>query len=186
MRMLSIGLTDLKSVVASDMAEINFVATRLLPIEAILIASGHVLDGLERISQRWSHHLAGPVSPIQDSLWSGGLFNERNELVAYRSYLHVLMQKCSNVSKLLDGILNFRQSSHVLLLTTSTVDDSATVRVITVITLVFLSFTAVAVSPFNFYSQHYFPSMFGERETWYESTLTHNSSGYHGNANLLP
>jgi hypothetical protein len=74
----------------------------------------------------------------------------------YRDNTAVLLVKCTSTLGVLNSILNLnnqriaqQQNDRVFYLTTSTVDDSATVRVITAITLVFLSFTAVAVSEIN-------------------------------------
>ena len=153
MRMLSIGLENSEVVIPKDMTDLNFIETRLLPVESILNGLDLVLHGLEEMFSKWLARDGSGHAAIQQD-WAEMLGNQRKKTAAYRNYSHILLQKCSSSSKLLEGIMDFhsqaiarQQSSHVLFLTTATVDDSTTVRVITAITLAFLSFTAVAVRP---------------------------------------
>jgi len=85
--------------------------------------------------------------------------NQKRKLAAYEENRAALADQCEFAGKLLrdrlearDQLAMQKQSHYALQLTKSTVDDSATVRVVTVITLVYLSFTVVAVSRLRGYS----------------------------------
>lgn len=99
--------------------------------------------------------------------WPGTLANIRSKFAALHDYCSQLREQTASSTQMLSNIFTLQnqesmkqqseqglaltkamkeQSDRVLFLTTSTVDDSATFRVITAITLVFLSFTVVAVS----------------------------------------
>lgn len=75
------------------------------------------------------------------------------QIVSYKEHLQVLLQRCKSTAHLLEQLvasknqkLTREQSSYVLTLTQAAADDSAAIRVITVITLIYLSSTVVAVS----------------------------------------
>lgn len=87
-----------------------------------------------------------------------GPFNEIvdihiNQMTSYNEHLQVLLKRCSSTAHLLEQLvwsknqnLTREQNAYVLELTKSAADDSAAIRVITVITLIYLSSTFVAVS----------------------------------------
>lgn len=75
------------------------------------------------------------------------------EVAAYLGNAKYLLARVEKIAALLSDTLNLRdqatsdeQNGYVLQLTRSTVDDSITIKVITVVTLVYLPFTFVAVS----------------------------------------
>jgi hypothetical protein len=147
--MLNLAVDHLDCVRAEEIADINLCENRLLPVDTILAAWDQTLDGLAKVHSIWSQH-AGDTSP---DLWPKEIDKYRRKVSAFRSYTRVLLQRCSNATKLLEKLLDLknqsvteRHSAHMMALTTNTVDDSATVRVITAITLVYLSCTAVGVS----------------------------------------
>ncbi|KAF2168536.1 hypothetical protein M409DRAFT_21286 [Zasmidium cellare ATCC 36951] len=146
-RMLNIGLKTPNGVSTSDLADINYIESRLTPAQAVLTSIIKLCDDLETMTAEVKTLLPDAA----DAQWPRTLSNSRAKLIAFRSNSSVLLRKTANISQMLNSILTFRsqeimkeQSERVLFLTTSTVDDSATVRVITAITLVFLSFTVVA------------------------------------------
>ncbi|KAF4313988.1 hypothetical protein GTA08_BOTSDO00104 [Botryosphaeria dothidea] len=73
------------------------------------------------------------------------------EVAAYLGNAKYLLARVEKIAALLSDTLNLRdqatsdeQNGYVLQLTRSTVDDSITIKVITVVTLVYLPFTFVA------------------------------------------
>lgn len=142
--MHGVGFLDERSIVPKDMADLKFYECRLLPMHTALTGLENLLVGLERLFQRWCEHQESP--PEVEHSWSEAVINYRCKADAHKTYLAILLQKCNSAASLLNGIVNFNSQSHTLFLTKATVDDSATVRVITFITLVFISFTVVAVS----------------------------------------
>ena len=168
--MLCIGLEERKSVTAKDMTQLNVVEKKLLPLEGTLAAFEQVTQGLERASQRFLV-LVPNIDPGIEQDLAKVMYNYRHRVTAYRNHLRVVLLKCSNASKLLNGILNLNDqyiarehSSHVLHLTRS-------MGVITAITLTFLSFTAVAVSL---------------DWTIFDAKILICTQGYDGDADLLP
>ena len=76
-----------------------------------------------------------------------------SQIISYNEHLQVLLKRCASTAHLLEQLiwsknqkLTREQSSYVLTLTKAAADDSAAIRVITVITLIYLSSTVVAVS----------------------------------------
>lgn len=148
------GLDHEKVVIPENMSSLHYFESRLIPCEAILDSFQQTLEGIKKTIRQ--HPRLGPGPREVDKIFS----NYSNRATAYRSNVKVLLKKCASASQLLNGILNAndqkilredqrilrQQSERVLYLTRSTVDDSATVRVITFITLIFLTFTSVAVS----------------------------------------
>lgn len=132
---------------------------RLLPQRYALTVLHSILDGLAVAFTRWSEveECAGPNLTQQ---WENLLRNRRSEAAAYRSNAEAVLEKCDMASQLLASIMDFHkhriagqqeqiareQNERVYRLTKFTVDDSITVRVITAISLFFLSFATVAVS----------------------------------------
>ena len=149
--MLNIGLKDVDGVSPDDITDLKLLESRLLPVEPALHAFWQLLDGLNHVIQH--DELSKTLSPVATAEWAQQSSNYSKKVSAYMNNIRVLNRKCANTAQLLDQLFNFhnqriarQQSSAVLFLTTKTVDDSATVRVITAITLVFLACTATAVS----------------------------------------
>lgn len=147
--MLNRGLSSKEAANAHDMAKLSLISKRLLPIQPLLLSLMRILDGLENCC---SFTLPG-FSNAQTLQWQQFLKSSRDSAMALQDNAQVLQQKLAECSQLLTWILSYKsqciaeqQNERVLQLTHSTVDDSATVRVMTAITLVFLSFTAIAVS----------------------------------------
>ena len=76
-----------------------------------------------------------------------------SQLRSYTEHLQVLLKRCKSTAHLLEQLvasknqkLTTEQSNYILALTKAAAEDSAAIRVITVITLIYLSSTVVAVS----------------------------------------
>ena len=150
--MLTIGMKTIGTVTADDMADLSFVESRLQPAEALLDALDRTLQGLRQFHERWARLDSG-IDQCSLAMGPQHIVNMRNSVVAYKQYADTLLKRCHGAFQTLNGVLGVnselisrRQADRVEYLTTSTVDDSATVKVVTVITLIFLSFTAMAVS----------------------------------------
>jgi len=151
--MMNVGLLNVDAVSPDEMADLFFFESRLLPLSSAAAAAVSLCEGLLQCSRRWPAHLriTGPSAKIEEEIeW---LENHRNKLAACSNHATALLTKCERAVQLLDRILNLKsqkiaqqQNTNILALTKSTVDDSATVRVMTAITLVYLSCTVVAVS----------------------------------------
>ncbi|KAK3703769.1 hypothetical protein LTR37_014215 [Vermiconidia calcicola] len=180
--MLCVGLDDLSSVTPHDMVRLCDTQMRLLPQRHALKSLDKVLEGLDMAFGRWSM-LEGDGNSTPTRQWKDLLRNLHAEITSYQSNAEAVLEKCETASKLLTGILEFHnrsiasqqesiareQNDRVYRLTKFTVDDSITVRVVTTITLVFLSFATVAVSA---------PSH-------RDSAFTNRISGDHSNAAVL-
>jgi LPS sulfotransferase NodH len=102
-------------------------------------------------------HAGSPASFAKAEQELEWLENYQRKATACANNAGALLTTCERAVQLLDRVLNLKcqqvaqqQNTAILALTKSTVDDSATVRVITAITLVYLSCTVVAVGyPFQ-------------------------------------
>lgn len=148
--MLTIGLKHLDGVVAKDIADLSFTERRLIPVDAILAATTRLAQDIGNFIQSNTTSTAGPTGGVELVEFCANL---ASTTICYRENAATLLVKCTSTLGVLNSILNLnnqriaqQQNDRVFYLTTATVDDSATVRVITATTLVFLSFTAVAVS----------------------------------------
>lgn len=163
--MLCYGLRNANSVTIDDMAKLNHVQRKMVPIPSVLSSFELTLDGLERTYQRF-REARRPVNMIATDQtntvdntlldsphvnWLDSLWNYRARSASHRSHLAAVTAQADMASQLLVGILDFhnrnvagQQNARVALLTAFTGEDSATVRVMAAITLGFLSFTVVA------------------------------------------
>ena len=135
-----------------SLAAIRYVESRCLPLRSILPCFTRCMTELQavRIELCKLHE-----SRLQNQTTSdppAWLHNFVQKSAAYRENTEAVLTRCSFAAQLLCDTLGFRDkkeaqkhTSYALELTRLTVDDSATVRVITVITLVYLSLSVVAV-----------------------------------------
>ena len=133
------------------MADLHFLERILLPIDSILTTLNSVLEALSLCFKKYSINTGNiPNTPTFTSPtchdWTKTLAGRQDQVIAYKNNVQVLLKKCGSTTALLNGLLQLKsqnifqeQSNYVLDLSTSTV-------VITVIFLIYLSFTAVAVS----------------------------------------
>jgi hypothetical protein len=159
--MVNQGGKDPKCVRAEDTVNLAFLEGRLAPVTPLLgslESTFGALFGLESnllgLESRSPPDDAKSVDTLACSPhWTAIFNNRRLEVESYKHAAQGLLEKCACVQRLAEGLLNYQNQQNVqqqtaatFALTNSTVDDSATVRVITVITVVYLSSTAVAVS----------------------------------------
>jgi hypothetical protein len=110
----------------------------LLPLEAILSSLVHTLEAL---TEYYDPHRGHRMPIVQGG--EGILSFQRAQIVAYRENARFLTKKHASLLQLFDKTFAFQHQQVML-------DDSTTVKVITVITLVYLSFTVVGVRPLPF------------------------------------
>ncbi|KAM0712549.1 hypothetical protein Q7P37_011646 [Cladosporium fusiforme] len=151
MKMMSIGMVIVDAVTPDEMADLFYFESRLIPLSSAAAAAERLCEDLQQCSRRWPAQLrsTGPSAKIEEE--DEWLENHRSKVSACSSHAIALLVKCERARQLLDRILNLKsqqiaqqQNTNILALTKSTVDDSATVRVMTAITLVYLSCTVVA------------------------------------------
>lgn len=120
-----------------------------MPLDKILTANARVLRALKAVEADINLTALGAIQ-IQTSHIIDA---EVQHVEAFHAHARGIHDKCQSAVQLVDRALNLKhqriaqeQTELMTKLAESTVDDSATVRVITVITLIYLSFTVVGVS----------------------------------------
>ena len=136
---------EVDCVSSGDMARLSHLERKVLCVEPILMSVQDSLLGLQEVFGRSSTAVNSP-SAISDR-YARNLRSYSADNAAYRYYARTVLNKTVTCTRLLDGLLNFRHQNISLSLANASVDDSATVRVLTTITVVYLSSMAVAVSP---------------------------------------
>lgn len=157
--MMSACLEHIDIVTSQDLNGLGRIRLKLLPQPSALAATKRTLEGLDAAHRRWieilSHHDLDLIR-----CWDELIENRGREVTSYTENAVSLLQKCEMASQHLAAILEFnnrslaseqqriarQQNDRVYLLTKFTVDDSITVRVVTAISLVFLSVATVGVS----------------------------------------
>lgn len=157
--MLGIGLHSTSVVTPQDMASLNVIQVKLLPASYATESLSDVLVHLETAMHRWLMIRDRPERLTEQQVVST-LHNSRNQMRAYHRGIEALLRKCNIAMQLLTGILDINnqtinqeqqliargQSDRMEVLTKLSVNDAATVQVISAISAVFLSFAVVAVS----------------------------------------
>lgn len=152
MRMLGIGFQNISVVKPEDMASLNIIQVKLLSASCAIESSIEILLHLETAMQQWFTIEVKP-EPLTRQQMVSTLHNSRYRMEADRRGIEALLQKCPIAMQLLAGILEINnqliargQSDRMEVLTKLSVNDAATVQVISAISAVFLSFAVVAVS----------------------------------------
>lgn len=154
-RLYCVGFQHPESVTPDDLRNLHFCLDRLSPLDAIFSAQLVTLEGLEQIVRRQclSGDIVGSSCGTEPQDWREFFSNTRTKLGALRKNAASLIARCQNTLQLVDGAMKLenqrlmaQQSANVLDLTVIAVDDSATIRIMTTITLCFLSFATLAVS----------------------------------------
>lgn len=86
-------------------------------------------------------------SSVSEAQFRIAINNFEHQLSGFKENAALLLTRITSVSQLLSDTLTFKQNQLVLELTRLSVNDSAAVRVITILTLIYLPATAIAVSP---------------------------------------
>jgi hypothetical protein len=164
-----------ESVTYDSLRNLHFFQNRLSPVSAIFDSLLGTLDGLENFTSK--HTMLYPSGSNEPQYWEEFIYNSRMKLSGFQMNIKSVMTHCQNTLQFVDGTIKLenqkiiaKQSSHVLSLTNIAVDDSATIRVMTTITLIFLSFATIAVR-------------ISHRQN--PNSLTYTHVGDHGNADLL-
>ncbi|KAH8699081.1 hypothetical protein BGW36DRAFT_449225 [Talaromyces proteolyticus] len=132
------------------LTSVRFMENRCLPLRAILPAMEKSLQSIRRANDALLE--AGILkSPAKEAL-SQLLDNYSSHLEAYIQNTSFLQSRAARTAELIADTLTFKnsysaqsQNDYMLKLTMSTVDDSTTVRVITIVTLIYLPATFTAV-----------------------------------------
>lgn len=169
--MHALGLKAPSRVDAEDLVNLHYYESRLLPLDVNLAALQRVIDGLQLLGNDWTSLVSAgdqALPPDSNVLYQ----NHSYTIAAYRENARVLMHKAQSSTRLLDGIMSVQnqsiaklQNNRLEYMTTMTVDDSATVRVIGVISLVYLSFTSIAVTSLVILVKWYLANI-PSRQSW--------------------
>lgn len=127
-----------------SLAQLRYIQARCLPLDSIFAGYRRAITELANLSA--SLLSTNPSQSQIAATLSGWTATHKQRLETYQDHSNALKASCEFTVELLRDRLGFKENSSIWELTKLTVDDSATVRVITVITLAFLSFTVVAVS----------------------------------------
>ena len=132
------------------MTNVHYVKSRILPLKPILACFNRDMEQLE-IAAANIRSIGNSCSHCTHD--SQRIAYAKEKSVTIQSNADYLLEQCSSTFEILSKRLEFvdkdevrKQSAYLLQLTKSAVDDSAAVRVITFITLIYLSGTVVGVS----------------------------------------
>lgn len=138
------------SVTYDSLRSLHFFQNRLSPVSAIFDSLLGTFEGLERIASK--HKMLLSSNSNEPGHWEDFIYNSRMKLSGFQMNIKSVVAHCQSTLQFVDGTIKLenqniigKQSSHVLRLTGIAVDDSATIRVMTTITLIFLSFATIAV-----------------------------------------
>jgi hypothetical protein len=139
-----------ESVTYDSLRSLHFFQNRLSPVSAIFDSLLGTLEGLEKIACK--HKMLISSNSDEREYWEEFIYNSHMKLSGFQMNIKSVVAHCQNTLQFVDGTIKLenqniisKQSSHVLRLTGIAVDDSATIRVMTTITLIFLSFATIAV-----------------------------------------
>lgn len=130
------------------LTSVRFIENRIYPLLAIFASLSKTLTTLEKLNKTIQ---ARSAEQTETNAISDILENHRNQIDAYTENAKFLLKRSGSTAQQLSDTLAFKnqhvaqsQSGYMLKLTMSTVDDSATVRVVTLVTLVYLPFSFMA------------------------------------------
>jgi hypothetical protein len=129
---------------------IRFIENRIHPLLAIFASLIKTLEALEKLNETISKR--GGAQETDSSAVSDLLKNFRSHINGYVENAKFLLKRSGGIAQQLSDTLAFKnqlvaqsQNNYMLKLTMSTVDDSSTIRVVTLVTLVYLPFSFMAV-----------------------------------------
>jgi hypothetical protein len=136
---------------ANTLTRTRFVQERLLPLMPIFRSYEETFTGLSKLNDDLFDRKS--ISLESHTEIKCTLRNMARQIAAYKHNVEFLLQKINTMAQLLSDMLALKnqhiaqdQNSQLTKMTQLTVQDSATLRVIGVATLVFLPTTFVAVS----------------------------------------
>lgn len=148
-----------QSIKPATLTRARFIETRLHPLVPIFRSYEELFAGLSSLNDALlEHQTINRLTHIQTKCT---LANMERQIAGYSSNVHYLLSKIASMAQLVSDTLALRdqqislrnqqiaqeQNTQLTEMTRLTVQDSATVRVIGVATLIFLPTTFVAVSP---------------------------------------
>lgn len=147
--MIAADLNETLQINHATLRRLRFIENRYMPLLPILRSFGRVIESLREINRELMRRNGtntpqSPEGTFQNFEAISG--NHAQYLMGLLGNMEHLLQSTRAVAQLVSDTLSFKDSQHTLMLTQSTVDDSVTVQVVTVATLLFISFTSVAVS----------------------------------------
>ncbi|KAH0044112.1 hypothetical protein KCU78_g484, partial [Aureobasidium melanogenum] len=132
-----------------QIADLRYVEEKLLPLRPVYDHLARVFKSLREL--KTSQDVASPDVTSQNTHFEIALRNYEHQLSGFTDDAALLRAKVTSVSQLLSDTLMFKQQNLVaaqnqlvLKLTQSSVKDSAAVRVITILTLLYLPATTIA------------------------------------------
>ena len=136
---------------SEDLEALYFLETRLIPLTTAFSSLYEVIKGLRRVLA--CHTLDTIAEPSTGSTNDEEPFeSEESDIMSYIRNLNSLLKRRSSTVELINTTLSLRnqrsfsmQTSLLVQLGSYALEDSASIHVITVITLIFLPFTGVAV-----------------------------------------
>jgi len=139
------------------LTSIRFIENRIHPLLAIFASLSKMLTTLEKLNA--TIQARGGTQQTETNAVFDLLENYRSQIDAYTENAKFLLKRSSGTAQQLSDTLAFKnqdvaqsQNGYMLKLTMSTVDDSATVRVVTLVTLIYLPFSFMAsVFGMNFF-----------------------------------
>lgn len=134
------------------LTKLRFIESRCLPLVPILET---IVDSSRTLKLQCAYNTGrGQLGAVDQSIREHSQLTMsiyEKEVAAYLGNAKYLLARVEKIAALLSDTLNLRhqatsdeQNGYMLQLTRSTVDDSTTIKVITVVTLVYLPFTFVA------------------------------------------
>ncbi|OCK78099.1 hypothetical protein K432DRAFT_406761 [Lepidopterella palustris CBS 459.81] len=142
---------------------VRFLENRFLPLAGIFASFSNVITALRNLNTELEQ--ASVVSKSDGDAMVQLLENYQGQTAAYIENARFLQKRSGGTAQLISDTLAFKnsdvaqvQSGYMLKLTLSTVDDSATVRVVTIVTLIYLPFafmgTVLGMNFFQMNSSH--------------------------------
>lgn len=129
-----------------QIANLRSIEDKCLPLRSIYDHLARVLKCLKGLGVEASQAPSNARSPIAEAQFRIAMENFEHQLSGFMENAALLLTKVTSVSQFLSDTLTFKQNQLVLKLTHLSVNDSAAVRVITILTLIYLPATAIAVS----------------------------------------
>lgn len=122
----------------------RYIENRFLPLRSIFPSSNQIFETIRHANNCLAK--AQVLQEDQSSNMGYLLKNYTRQLEAYVQHTLFLQSRAARTAQTLTDTLSFKNSRYTLDLTMSSLDDSSTVRVITVMTMIYLPPTFAAVS----------------------------------------
>lgn len=128
-----------------QIANLRSIEDKCLPLRSIYNHLARLLRCLKGLDMEASDASSDAHFSISEAHFRVAIDNFEHQLFGFKENAELLLTRITSVSQLLSDTLTFKQNQLVLKLTQLSVNDSAAVRVITILTLIYLPATAIAV-----------------------------------------